>query len=98
LLQSLLWSLQWRRLVNTAAAATTAAAISALIPPHTTGIAVVVANVTACSQRTNWTELNFVINSRIGIHALKTVRAQNRLCLLQPVSTKYSHDADARDQ
>jgi len=63
-----------------AAAATTAAAISAMIAPHTTGIAVVVANVTACSQRTNWTELNFVMNSRIGIHALKTMRAQNRLC------------------
>jgi len=36
--------------------------------------------------------------SRIGIHALATNRALTVLVSLQPISTKYSRDADACDQ
>jgi len=49
----------------------------------------------------NSTELqlaNTSVNSRIGMHVVRTTRALIDLVSLQPISTKYSRDADACDQ
>ena len=49
----------------------------------------------------NWTEPQFAnssVNDCVGMHASTTNRALTVLVLLQPVNTKCSRDAEARDQ
>ena len=52
----------------------------------------------------NWTGLDSSsrvysnVNGRFGVHVLRTNWALTALVSLQPISAKYSRDADARDQ
>jgi len=55
----------------------------------------------AYSQHTSWTKLQFEnssVNSLMGKHVLRINRALTVLVSLQPITAKYSRDADARDQ
>jgi len=55
----------------------------------------------AYSQHTSSTKLQFEnssVNSLMGKHVLRINRALTVLVSLQPITAKYSRDADARDQ
>ena len=59
----------------------------------------------ACSQHVNMNKVqltnedaNSNVNSRIGMHVLRTNRAQTFAFAAVNINTKYSRDADARDQ